>query len=259
MACPQAAGLYWKASDDKMDAAVKERPAWLIPLAVIVAVLALSGLFLYHYFGPTTGELLGQAPEATASSRLVSVTVGGIKLRVPSNFTRYPAQREGGAQEELALHALLPDLTPFAPEDRALFEDNTQQSRVINFSLRPKDMTLPEDQRFAAVYSRFFTGAEPQEAMNGLEHYSFSEGSGYRDQDLFLAADDQGSLLILLCFRETPVIFSPACARTKTLGNGLVLTYRYKRTHLENWAAIDRQVQGLVQSFFVEERPQAAR
>lgn len=233
-----------------MEAAVKERPAWLIPLAVIAAVLILSGVFLYHYFGPTTGELLGRAPEATASSSLVTVSVGGETLHVPSNFTRYPAQREGGPQEELALHALLPDLAPFSPDDQALFEDNSPESRVIHFTLRPKGMTLPEDQRFAAVYTRYFSGAEPEEVMNGLEHYSFSEGSGYRDQDLFLAADDQGSLLILLCFRETPVIFSPSCTRTKMIGSGLALSYRYKRAHLENWAAIDRNVQTLVQSFF---------
>ncbi|GAK46061.1 conserved protein [Tepidicaulis marinus] len=238
-----------------MDAAVKERPAWLIPLVAALAILGLSVIFLYYYFGPSANELLGLSPKATASDEIVEVSVGGKTLYVPSHFTRYPAQR-GGTQEELALHALLPDLTPFSPEERALFEDNSPNSRVVLFSLKAGDMTLPEDQRFAAVYSRYFSGEEPKEVMNGREHYAFAEGSGYRDQDLFLATDEQGEMLLLLCFRETPVIFSPSCSRTKVLPSGLVLTYRYKRARLKNWAAIDRNIQTLVDSF--SEKPRQA-
>ena len=56
-----------------MDAAVKERPAWLIPAIVALAILGLSAVFLYYYFGPSANEILGLSPKATASEEIAEV------------------------------------------------------------------------------------------------------------------------------------------------------------------------------------------
>ena len=49
---------------------VHERPAWIIPGLVIVGVLTFSGFFLYHYFGPTPGEILGRVTISVGVSML---------------------------------------------------------------------------------------------------------------------------------------------------------------------------------------------
>ena len=78
------------------DELVRERPAWIIPLLVLAGVLIFSGAFLYYYFGPTPGEILGMDPRASAAEENIEVIVGNTRFMVPEHYTRYPNQRTGG-------------------------------------------------------------------------------------------------------------------------------------------------------------------
>ncbi len=56
-------------------------------------------------------------------------------------------------------------------------------------------------------------------------------------------------MLLLLCERQTPLIESPNCSRSLLIGPDLELTYRYKRSHLDDWRQIDDAVSELVSEF----------
>lgn len=228
---------------------VHERPAWLLPAIVGGAVLILSVFFLYYYFGPTTGEILGTDPEASTSTHTIETTIGDLTFNVPVNYTRIPAQRSGGKQKEIALHALLMDLTPFTTEKKHLFDSNEADANVMHFRIHERGKTLPATRRLDSIYVRYFESATQATPENPLEHYTFVDTSGYRDQDLFVFWPEAGEPLLLMCFRETGVIVNPSCSRTLSLSDGTMLTYRYKRPYQTKWREIDNMLVALVRSW----------
>ncbi len=233
------------------DQMVQERPAWAIPLAVAAGVAVFSAAFSYYYFGPTPSEILGLAPRASESSEKVNMVIGDSRFQVPSNFTRYPLQRAGGTQNEIDLHALLPELTPYSTEQKDAFENNTSGSMVAHIKIHLAENLLPASRRFDNIYARHIASQTPAAHPTGLHQFDFSQNSGYRDQDLFVEDRPQTQPLLLLCFRETEIIFSPNCTRTFHITDTVALTYRYKRTHLENWATIDTAITSLIEGFIV--------
>lgn len=227
----------------------KERPAWLFPALVAAGVVILSAFFLYYYFGPTPRELLGLDPQPSARTIEIEAIIGGTWFIIPENYTRYPVQRTGGIQREVAMHALLPDLEPFSEEQRAAFDNNAPDSAVLYFSLREAGVTLSSEQRFKRIYKKYLDGKPPEHDMLNMDRYAFSADSGYKDQDLFTYRDQNNQLALLLCDQLTSLIDSPNCTRTLLLSDKLALTYRYKRAHRANWQEIDAAILLLIQSF----------
>lgn len=230
-------------SDDEL---VRERPAWIIPLLVLVGVLIFSGAFLYYYFGPTPAEILGQDPRASAAEAKIEVIVGNTRFLIPEHYTRYPSQRAGGRQKAMDMHALLPDLAPWSPDRQDEFTDNSVRSGVVYFSLREKAAPLNSARRFKTIYSKYLSAGEPQPGPDGLELYTFNERSGYAGQDLLVGKDAEDRMTLLLCDRRSALVESPNCSRSLLLGPNLELDYRYKREHLDDWRAIDDAVTSLV-------------
>jgi len=231
---------------------VRERPAWIFPALVILAVAGLSTLFLYYYFGPTPAELLGRDPKGSIKTEKVTAVIGGTAFLVPQNYTRYRAQRSGGTITSLDMHALLPGFEPFSPSDAAKFRDNTPTSPVIFFTLRNAGNTLDAERRLRDVYSQHFRNPRAEPGPGGLDLFRFRDNSGYKDQDLLVGGDAQGRLVLLLCERETPTNESPNCSRTVLLTPKLALSYRYKRSRVENWQQIDRSLLNLIKAFEME-------
>ncbi len=52
-----------------------------------------------------------------------------------------------------------------------------------------------------------------------------------------------------LCERFSPTVPSPNCVRDMRVAHNVVLTYRFKRTHLTRWREIGRGMTALVASF----------
>lgn len=228
---------------------VHERPAWILPVLVALAVLTLSSVFLYYYFGPTPAEILGRDPRASALTRRIEAVVGGTRFLIPENYTRYPAQRTGGAQSEISMHTLLPDFAPYTPERDHEFADNSAESATLYFTLHGAKNLLPAERRLKEIYSKYLVSEKPEKDATGLEKFSFRQDSGYRDQDLLVGENSDGRLVLLICERQTALNASPNCTRTLLLSQNLALTYRYKRAHLAQWQRTDELMIRLVASF----------
>ncbi len=237
------------------DQYVKERPAWLIPAIVGLGVTIFSALFVYYYFGPTPSEILGLDPRASDSSEMVDMMIGDERFLIPANFTRYPLQRVGGTQNEIDLHALLPELAPYTIDRREAFEDNSPDAIVVHIKIHLAKGIMPATRRLDDIYARHLLSRTPEEGPAGLDLYRFSGDTGYKDQDLFVAERGQEDLLLLLCFKPSDVIFSPNCTRTFQLTDTVAVTYRYKRGQLDNWQSADQSIIMLIKSFIDPTEP----
>jgi len=238
------------------DQYVKERPAWLIPATVALGVSLFSALFGYYYFGPTPSEILGLDPRASDSSERVDMMIGRERFLIPANFTRYPLQRVGGTQDEIDLHALLPELAPYTANRQAAFENNTPDAIVVHIKIHRSEGLMPAARRLDDIYARHLLSRTPESGAAGLDLYRFAEGTGYKDQELYVADQADGQPLLLLCFKHSDVIFSPNCTRTFHLTDTVAVTYRYKRAQLENWQSTDQAIIALVKSFITEPLPE---
>ncbi|MFN4355029.1 hypothetical protein [Parvibaculum sp.] len=238
-------------TDDEL---VHERPAWMIPLLVFAGVLIFSGIFLYYYFGPTPGELLGRDARASSASSEIEAIIADQRFVIPENYTRYPAQRGGGRMNMIDMHALLPGLLPYSPDQQESFADNSIRSNVIYFSLSQRDAALNSSRRLKDIYSKYLASAEPEEGPDGLQLFRFRDNTGYANQDLLVGKDAEERILLLICDRRSAQIESPNCYRSLLLGPRLEMSYRYKRHHLDSWRMIDRNISALVDRFAAIER-----
>tara|TARA_R110000824_G_scaffold343761_1_gene530465 strand:+ start:85355 stop:86125 length:771 start_codon:yes stop_codon:yes gene_type:complete len=238
-------------SDDEY---VRERPAWIIPGLVLIGVLTFSGAFLYYYFGPTPSELLGLDPRASAADRKIETFIADRRFLIPEHYTRYPSQRGGGRRTNVDMHALLPDLTPYDASLQERFIDNSAGSSVIYFTLAETATPLSSARRLRDIYSKYLAAPEPEQDRAGLQRFTFRDDSGYANQDLLVGKDDEERMVLLLCDRPGRLVDSPNCTRSLLLGSRLELSYRYKRSRLDDWNEIDRAVMKLVGEFETREQ-----
>ena len=230
---------------------LEERPSWIIPAAIITAILILSGVFLYYYFGPTVNDLMDRTPRATSRTDTVKVQIDDVHFVVPANFTRFARGRARGRHDQIELHALLPDFEPFSEGNRDVFEGYSPSSPVIQFDIGEIDNLLDSKTRFNEIYRKYISNEEENAAEFGLRRYRFIPNSGYENQELFARVLKNGELFLILCERKSSLVPAPHCLRMTQIGDELALTYRYKRPYLKDWRRIESDVIELVQSFRV--------
>jgi hypothetical protein len=228
---------------------IHQHSGWLVPLAFASVILVLCGLILGWYLRP-----LPQGSAPTGESRIVHLSVHGVRLAVPANYIATARARSGGAQDNVSLAALLPDFQGFSPQEAQAFTGNAPDSRVIRLTLHGDTASLNARQRMDRVYRPYITDAAGTDGGFGLTQYGFAAGSGYDDSDLFAGTDSRG-LELFLCERPAADIPSPNClALDRPLGEGkeghqASLSWRFKRAYLARWRDITGGVYGLIARF----------
>jgi hypothetical protein len=226
----------------------KRRSGWLIPLAVFFVTACLSALVLAYYFAPTPPGLAQEQPAPTDANRPVQLALGSMHLRIPANYILLVSARRGGAMNELALIAMLPDFQGYTLGAAQDLTANAPDSRVISIMLKGDQALLPEQERLERVYMTQVENPNGQPGPYGLRQYAFRADSGYHDQDLFVGSGPQG-LMVLLCTKLASDIPSSNCLRDMPLDGGIALSYRFKRAHLSQWRTIDTRIHALMDSF----------
>jgi hypothetical protein len=212
---------------------IRQHSGWLIPLGFAVAVLVLCGLFLAWYLrpGPRSGAPTGDAAPVTLS-------VGTLRLAIPANYIATAAARAGGAQDMLALAALVPDMRGYSENEAHRFAGNAPDSAVIRLLLRRDANNLDAAARLARIYMPNISDPRGVPGPFGLTRYGFRPDSGYSRTDLFAGAGDSGPVL-LLCERGEPDLPSPNCLVTANPpARDVSLSYRFKRAWLPDWRQI---------------------
>jgi hypothetical protein len=230
------------------DGTIRRRSGWLIPLGVFLVTAVLSALLLLYYLAPAPSNFLEEQVAPSARTDLIALRVHGLKLWIPANYLQFESARQGGAQKDVALFALLPDLAGWSSWEASNFSDNAADSPVVYMLVRNEPMNLTEADRFARVYVNYLANQHGAPGPFGLTQYTFREDSGYRNQDLFVGQTPSGPV-ILRCDRLSPEVPSPGCLRDMPIAHAVAVSYRFKREHLARWQEIAASVSRLVEGF----------
>ena len=235
-------------SGDEFGGPAKQHSGWLIPLAVFLVTACLSAAMLVYYFAPAPPGLSQEQPAPTDATRTIALSVGATRFRIPANYILTASARRGGAVNELALIATLPDLQGYTLDAAPDLTTNGPDSRVVNIMLKNAPAVLPEQERIDRIYMAQVEDPKGKPGPYGLRQYGFRADSGYHDQDLFVGATDAGPA-VLLCTKLAPDVVSPSCLRDLPLSGGLSLSYRFKRGHLGEWRRIDTGIATRIAAF----------
>jgi len=231
----------------------REYSGWLIPLAVFIVTAVLAALFLVYYFAPSPQQFTRTRPAPTDSSELIMLSIGNTGFHIPSNYILFSADRSGGQLEELSLIALFPGLQGYTLADAQEFNSNTPDSRVIYMGVRKERVALTQEEKFARVYRPLIVKDGGTPTSSGAKQYIFHEDSGYRDEELYVREGQNGTMLIR-CTRPALEVPSPNCLGDISLGDGLTVTYRFKRAHVAQWQDIEASTRALLGAFMVKSR-----
>lgn len=229
------------------DETVRRRSGWLIPLSVFGVTFALSTAFLVYYLAPSRDSLRHETASPTSRADLVETSVGARPLRIAANYLIYESARKGGPRDEIALFALLPDLTGWSNWAADDFASNDANSKVVYLTVKAKQ-SLSEADKLKRVWPDYIVDRNGTDGPHGLRQYAFRADSGYRNEDLFVGQTDAGPV-VLRCVRLASDVPSPNCLREKPLASGVSLTLRFKRAHLADWRDITAKADRLIASF----------
>ena len=239
-----------RTTDD--DETIQKRSGWLIPLGVFLVTFALSALFLLIYLAPSAPSLFNEQVSPTSRSDIVALRVNGHRFYIPANYLEYESARQGGDRREIALFAMLPDLTGWSNWDAQSFSDYGAHSPIVEIRIRHDDLNLSEADRLERVYMGYIEDGRGSEGPFGLKQYAFLQNSGYHNEDLLVGQTPNG-ILVMRCTRLGPDVTSPNCMRDMPVARGVSLFYRFKRTRLNRWREIADSMSSLIASF--EKRP----
>ncbi|MEM6851213.1 MAG: hypothetical protein AAF527_05775 [Pseudomonadota bacterium] len=243
---------------------VQEESSWAYPLAVLLATLVLSGVFLYYYLGPGLDDIAGDTPKPTISDEPVLITVGDETFQIPVNHTVYPRARRDGPRESVSLYALWPNLSPYTPARRLDFIENAPDTRRIDIVIERNKALLTEAQRFEKILLPLTVDPEGQPTPFGLTSYSFRDRrpdtplNGYRNEDLYVDKREDDEVVVIRCLQLGPDMQSPFCRRDFALTDGVSVSYLFKRVYLPQWRGIDEAVQTFVGELRTEPAPETA-
>ena len=228
---------------------VREESPWRYPAIIVVLTLILSGGVAYYYFGPSISDFRGDTPQASGRETPIHMEIGGARFVIPENYTQYPRARRGGPRDSVSLYAVYPTFEPYTVRNDRLFYENEADNPVIYFEIQLARLPMTETERVDHIYRERLADQDGDELGYGLTLHEFASDSSYADEDLFLGEDEDGNTVAFLCTRLTTVVPSPNCRRDLELSDGLRLSYRFKRAHLEEWRQINSGLLDLVASY----------
>ena len=231
-----------------------ERPSWLVPLILFGLTAVIGGVILFFFLAPDLEEMVGLSASPTEASDRVALTIAEQAFSIPSNYIRLDAARGGGALNEVALDAILPDLHGYAADDADTLKDVSSGSPVLSLTLRAGAPALDERQRFDRIYAKNADSAAKPATYQGFTVTAMSAASGYAGQNV-LTRDKDGQFIVLLCTPDDQELdIGGLCQRELAWRNGLTLIYALRSGRLAQFDRIDTAVQALVASFALAEQ-----
>jgi hypothetical protein len=236
------------ASDD-----MHRHSGWILPLILLIVAAAIgAGIYLF-LAGPSVrevqGNIQGNSYSPSADTSRARISIDGAEFSIPANFTMHRRSRRSGEQETVPMHALLPDLQPWSPDKASAFTSNRADARVIRFTLAVDRDRLQYEEKFERGIRPDADDPAGEPGPFGLTQYRFSPGKGYERTEWFTANLPDGKLLVMRCDPSANTDFGSTCMRVTRLSDGVGLTYRFKRSQLEQWREMDAKVMALIASF----------
>lgn len=218
--------------------------AYRFAIRLLAALAALAILTLaIHIGGRFAGKVLARGGHTT-STEVYSITIGNNLLAVPANMIRFRNQRYSGVQERLDLYLLFPSMTGYTNETRDWFNDLKRNDRqLLLIGIGERQMSRDMSGRFEPIYSTITrpSGVAPE---FGLESYEFLASAGYENDTLLVgpAGDGESRYAVRCLAGEDAAIALTACERDIHVGDNLSLTYRFPKSMLGEWRALETSI-----------------
>jgi hypothetical protein len=233
---------------DGLETAAGKHSGWLVPLGMLAAIAGLCVLMLLYYLAPSPNALIEEHTSPSARTDPVRLKLGRLTLVVPAKSLPYASERSGGPRREVALYAELPAFRGYTDLAAAEFSGNAPGSPMVHILITREEFDVGETARLKRIYLNEVADTRGQATDWGLTKYAFRDGSGYRGEDLFVGRDAHGDV-VMRCTQPEADVPSPNCMREARFAPGILLSYRFKRSHLPQWRLIARGVERLVSSF----------
>lgn len=233
-------------SVDPREAQTADARVYRFAIRLLIAMAALAVVTVaINIGGRFAGKALARGGHTT-STQVYSITIGDNLLAVPANMIRFKNQRYSGVQERLDLYLLFPSMTGYTYETRDWFNDLKADDRQLVFiGIGERQMSRDMSGRFGPIYSAITkpSGAAP---AFGLESYEFLASAGYGNDTLLVGpANDGKSRYVARCLGgEDAASALTACERDIDVGDNLSLTYRFPKSMLGEWRALETSVRG---------------
>lgn len=228
---PRAPGKWW------------QRPA--VIAAGAIGALLLAVLLLQVAIKIYQGQSLERS--LTMDTTPIDLAIAAETVAVPGNMIRSSKVRRGGPVERADLIMHWPEMSGYTEDLKDDFREGAIDAPVIYATIAARDTPVDSTDRLQSVYARFFTG-KALEAPEGLAGRALSADSGYAGEVIFYAASDPRPF-VARCFAESTPEMPATCIRDIHFGRSLALTYRFNRTMLGDWRALDASMRALAEGF----------
>lgn len=236
--------------DSEFGGEMKRGRTWFIPLELLGVIVVLGGVAYWFLTGPSI-DMSGTKPSPTADTSSVEMAIDGFALSVPANYLPFGRNRAGGDQEDVRMRALMPDMRGWNAQDATLFASNAPDAKVVQIGVGlTKDLNT-EKARFEKVLRPYTQNPDGEPGPYGLTKYTFAEGQGYDGLELYTFSAGEDSLIVLQCETAGDPTAGPSCWRTMKpdAKPTVTITYRFKRSQMGEWPAIDQGVVRLFKQF----------
>jgi hypothetical protein len=237
-------------ADAALGGEVHAHSSWMLPAILLGLAVVVAGVVYYLLTDPPVVDTIqGNVYAPTASAATADIRIDGVLFRVPANYTKFGRSRYNGDHDDVPMHALLPNMSPWSPGDAIAFASNAPDARVIHFTLAIDHASLTYQEKFERGIRPAAQNPHGEPGPFGLTQFKFGPGTGYENTEWFIARLEDGSDLVMRCDASANADFGSSCMRVARLPDNVGLTYKFKRAHLAQWKQIEAGVQGLVASF----------
>ncbi len=186
------------------------------------------------------GENLSRAGHSNSTEKLEIVVANNV-LNIQENAIRFPKQRVAGVHNRIELYLHWPTMSGYTDTLSEAFNNASSMEELLFLSVEPRTMSFDMSGRLEPIYSLYFNGLAVQD-RSGLVRQPLSENGGFIDEDLYYEPNNPYPFAVR-CVREVSAIGVPMCMRDIHIGKDLMITYRFHKRYLQDWAHLDQAIQ----------------
>jgi len=210
-------------------------------LSSFLVLVSFSLYFSAEHFG----DSLSRAGHSNSVQELEIVVANNV-LNIKENAIRFPTQRQSGVHNRIELYLYWPTMSGYQDNLSDVFNNSGNMEELVFLSIEPRTMSFDMSGRLKPIYSLYFDGLAVHD-RTGLIRQPLSEAGGFLDEDLYYEPESPYPYTVR-CVRDFSKIGTPMCMRDIHVGKDLMITYRFNKRFLSDWAKLDQSVRNYAKS-----------
>jgi hypothetical protein len=131
-------------------------------------------------------------------------------------------------------------MTGYSEAEKEEFNRSAVNPAILFVTIEPRTMSQDMTGRMQAIYSKFMDGPAV-DAGYGLKRQALSEAGGFHGEELWYEAGSPYPFAAR-CVKPGEPSATPYCLRDIHVGHDLAVTYRFHRSLIGEWMALDAAI-----------------